>query len=68
MANGHVYVNNQGQFAQIDSGKVQWVDVLNDASLITPRNHLKSKYPELKNCQRLGAWHVTRLELVPAEE
>lgn len=68
MAKGYVYLNPQGKFAQIDEGSVEWADELKDASLIQERNHLKTKYPELKNCQRLEAWHVTRLELVPAED
>lgn len=68
MSKGHVYLNAQGKFAQLDDGTVTWVDSLEKASLVSDRNHLKLKYPELKNCQRLNAWHVTRLELVPAED
>ena len=47
MANGHVYLNPQGKFAQIENGTVTWVDALKDASLIQERNHLNTKYPEL---------------------
>jgi len=65
MSKGHVYLNAQGKFAQLDNGTVSWVDTLDKASLVSDRNHLMTKYPELKDCQKLQAWQVTRLELMP---